>query len=401
MRSWLVPAVIVGALLQACGVLPRLDAVPPALTETAVIPGIPNARIWLDRDIDRFIRSVLEDTRRETEALERAGKPTNRMPPAHVLAISGGGDAGAFSAGVLSGWTARGDRPEFKVVTGISVGALVAPFAFLGPEYDHVVRSVATSIGPDDVLRQRGTLLGLASDGMASSDPLARLVAQYVTRETLEAIAREHAEGRVLQVGTTDLDAGRQVVWNMGEIASSNAPGALELFRKVIVASSSIPGAISPVMIDVEVDGKRHQEMHVDGGVISQVFLYPSRMLGELQKATGKPLERELHTYVIRNGRLEPDWYNTKRRTIDIAGRAISSLVQTQGINDVHQLYRIARQDGAAFNLAFIGPDFDVPHAEEFDPVYMKKLYEYGYNITVSGRVWHKAPPNERMPGSR
>ncbi len=311
-------ALVVGVVLQACGSLPRLDAVQPTLTERAVIPGIPEARYWLDGDLVTFIQSVIQDDKREREALARGGKSSSDpLPPASLLAISGGGDAGAFAAGILVGWTAHGNRPEFKVVTGISAGALIAPFAFLGPRYDDLLRSVFTSVRPEDIFHKRNMLVGLASDGMADSDPLSRLVAEYITPEILAAVAHEYAKGRALEIGTTDLDAGRAVTWNMGAIAASNAPGALELFRKIMIASTSIPGEVSPVMIDVDVDGKHFQEMHVDGGVITQVFLYPSRILMEIQRATGRPYRRELHAYVIRNGRLEPEWSDTERHTFE------------------------------------------------------------------------------------
>jgi predicted acylesterase/phospholipase RssA len=396
MRARLIFTLAAFATLQGCGSLTRLDAVPPALTEKAVIPEIPNARVWLDRDLGPFMEAVIDDLNREIAALEKDGSPTDRLPPVHTLSISGGGDAGAFAAGILSGWTAHGDRPQFRVVTGTSAGALIAPFAFLGPEYDETVRSVAVSIRPEDIFDRRSTLRGLTSDGMASSEPLARIIAKYVTAETLAAIAREYARGRALEVATTDLDAGRQVVWNMGVIAASGAPDALDLFRKILIASASVPGVVSPVMLDVEVDGRRFQEMHVDGGVISQVFLYPSQLLQELTATTGKPLAREIHTYVIRNGRLEPAWSNTRRRTLDIGGRAINSLVQVQGINDVQMLYQTAQQDRADFNLAYIGADFEYPHAEEFNPEYMRKLFEYGHALSASGKAWHTAPPSEQ-----
>ena len=191
-----------------------------------------------------------------------ASRPISTL--SNLLAISGGGDAGAFAAGLLAGWTAHGTRPEFRLVTGVSAGALIAPFAFLGSEYDEVIQTVSTSIGPKDVFDTRNPLTGLASDGMADSEPLSRLVAKYVTPEILSAVAAEYAKGRALYVGTTDLDSGRPVSWNMGAIAASEAPGALELFRKVLIAATSIPGAVSPVMIDVEIDGKHFQEMHVD-----------------------------------------------------------------------------------------------------------------------------------------
>jgi predicted acylesterase/phospholipase RssA len=229
---------------------------------------------------------------------------------------------------------------------------------------------------------------------MGSSEPLAKLVEKYVTVDTLAAIAREYARGRVLEIGTTDLDAGRQVTWNMGEIASSNAPNALELFRKVMIASASIPGLVSPVLIDVEVGNKRYQEMHVDGGVINQVFLYPALFLARLQQATGQPLDREIHSYVIRNERLEPEWSNTKRRTFAIASRAIWTLVQTQGIGDVVRLAQIAERDKTDFNLAYIGADFDTAHPEQFDTAYMRQLYEYGYGLALAGTLWHNTLPD-------
>ncbi len=362
-----------------------------------MIPGIPNARFWLDHDLTAFIQSVIQDTQRETEALVRAGKPTHPAPTVHFLAISGGGDAGAFAAGLLSGWTVHGTRPEFKVVTGVSAGGLIAPFAFMGLRYDDVIRTVSTSVGPGDVFR-RNLLTGLAGDGMADSKPLSKLIAKYVTLEFLDAVAAEYARGRVLQIGTTDLDAGRPVTWNMGAIAASKAPGALELFRKIMLASASVPGAVSPVMFDVEIDGKRFQEMHVDGGVISQVFAYPARSLMELEEATGTPLRRDIKVYAIRNGRLESEWIETKRRTLRIGGRAIDVLTQAQGINDLSRIYLTAKQDGADFNLAYIDSDFEYPHEKDFDTEYMKRLFEYSYALGAKGYPWHKVPPSEAPP---
>jgi predicted acylesterase/phospholipase RssA len=231
---------------------------------------------------------------------------------------------------------------------------------------------------------------------MASSAPLADLLEKYITSETLSAIAAEYAKGRALQIGTTDIDSGRQVTWNMGEIASNGSPQALALFRKVVLASASIPGVVSPVMIDVEVDGKRYEEMHVDGGVVSQVFFYPSSFFSEMRRASGGDhLDREFHTYVIRNGYLRPVWNNTRRRTLDIGGRAIRSLIQNQGVNDVHRLYEIAMLDKADFNLAYIGEDFTVPRLQQFDSVFVKQLFDYGFQLAREGRQWHKAPPDE------
>jgi hypothetical protein len=388
-------AILLGAVLEGCAPLPRRPPVPEALTEQAVVPGIPDSRIWMDRDLRGFVRVVLEDNARERATLLQQGRSVDPLPPIDFLSISGGGDNGAFAAGVLSGWTAAGSRPKFRVVTGVSAGALIAPFAFLGPSYDYIVRQVATSLRPDAVFRFRNRIAGLLSDGMASSAPLRHLVDKYVTPEVLEKIAYEHGQGRALEIATTDLDAGRQVFWDMGAIAASKSPGALELFRSIMIASTSIPGAVSPVMIDVEVDGQRYQEMHVDGGVITQLFAYPSDALAELQKATGKPLNREVHLFVIRNGRLEPEWSGTPRRTLRIGGRAISALIQAEGVEDVHRVYRTARRDHVDFNLAYIGPDFPSTSHAIFDGAYMRSLFEYGYRLAETGKLWHSAPPGE------
>ncbi len=174
---------------------------------------------------------------------------------------------------------------------GASAGALVgpvqkyllsAPFAFLGPRYDEVLRNVCSPIGPRDVFHARSIVAALSGDAFADNSPLAAIIAKYVTAEVLASVAREYARGRLLLVGTTDLDARQPVVWNMGEIASSPDPRALELFRRVMLASTATPGIFPPVMIDVEVDGRQYQEMHVDGGVTTQVFLAPPHLVQEL-----------------------------------------------------------------------------------------------------------------------
>jgi len=364
------------------------------LTEQAVIPGIPGARLWADRDIDAFVQLVMDDNKRELVALARAGLTEDQMPPAHMLAISGGGDAGAFAAGILNGWTRHGTRPTFRVVTGISAGALAAPFAYLGPRYDAALHEMATSVGPKDIFRTRNVFAGFLTDGLADSAPLCRLVSRYVTRELLDEVAAEHAKGRVLMIGTTELDSGRPVTWNMGQIASSSSPNALTLFRKVMVASMSIPGAVSPVMIDVEVDGKPHQEMHVDGAVINQIFLYPARGLMEFKKAIGQPYARKIHAYVIRNGKLGPEWADTRRRTANIFARSIGTLLNVQGFSDLENIYKIVTADGVEFNCAYIGNDFTFTHAVRFETGFLRRLYQYGYDQSVAGTAWKKTVPS-------
>jgi len=388
---------LVAASLQACGSLPRRDAVPRLSTIRAVTPEAPSSRYWPELDMRPMLHDAAESDDRERAMLVRTGRPAERLPPADFLAISGGGDFGAFGAGLLVGWTEHGQRPEFKLVTGISAGALIAPFAFLGPKYDDVLRAVCSSIGPRDVFHVRSIIAAVSSDAFADNSPLAAIIAKYVTREVLANIAQEYAKGRLLLIGTTNLDARQPVVWNMGEIASSTDPRALDLFRKVMLASTAIPGLFPPVMIDVEVDGKRYQEMHVDGGVMTQVFVAPPNLVQELNKPTG-PYARERHVYVIRNGSVEPRWLPVERRTTQVARRALETLIYAQGINDLYRLEVAAEREGEDFNVAYIDVKFDYPHPVAFAPDFVRHLFQYSNSLAAHGYPWRKALPDQVGP---
>src|SRR6185436_4076728 len=231
---------------------------------------------------------------------------------------SGGADNGAFGAGLINGWTTTGTRPPFNIVTGVSTGALIAPFAFLGPEHDATLREVYTTMSADRVFLRRRLTAALFSDAMADASPLAETIARYADQAMFDAIAAEYRKGRLLMIGTTDLDAQRPVIWNIGAIAASGHPEALKLYRQIPRASAAIPGAFQPVFIDVEIDGKKYQEMHVDGGAIAQLFLYPPSI--DLSTSS---VRRQRAAYIIRNAKLDPDYSASERRTISIAGRAI------------------------------------------------------------------------------
>jgi predicted acylesterase/phospholipase RssA len=317
---------------------------------------------------------------------------TGALPPANFLALSGGGDQGAFAAGFLKGWSESGSRPEFKVVTGISTGALIAPFAFLGSAYDTQLQDAYTNISRDDVYMERGFLSGLFSDGLYDTAPLRQMIERYFTPALLNAIAAEYRKGRLLFVGTTDLDAREPVIWNMTGIAASGDPDALELFRSVIMASTAIPGAFPPVMIDVTVGGRHYQEMHVDGGAATQVFLYPPTLnIGELSEVAGAQRQRTL--YIIRNARLDPEWASVDRRTLKIAARAVSSLIQSQGIGDLAQIYLTTQRDGIDYNLIYIPQEFNRPRMSDFETAYMRALFAYGRQMAVNNAEWQKWPP--------
>jgi len=293
-------------LVQGCASTPaRLPAVPAELTSKAEIPGMPGVRFVAGGNVTELAKDAMDSIRREREYRARAGI-SGPLPPAVYVAISGGGDNGAYSAGLLNGWTAAGTRPEFKLVTGISTGALIAPFAFLGQKYDATLKEVYTTIAPKDVLVARSMLAGVLGDAMADNAPLWALTRKSITADLLKEVAAEYAKGRFLLIGTTDLDARRGIIWNMGKIASHGTPQALDLFVSVMIASASIPAGFPPTMIDVEADGKRYQEMHVDGGTVAQVFVYPAAIhVGEQAAAAGIVRDRKL--YVIRNARLDPD----------------------------------------------------------------------------------------------
>jgi len=380
--------------LSACATLKREPAVPQAQTAQAD-PGFGVIRFRVTREVAPFAQEAIAAQQKEVAYLASQGQ-TGPLPPAYYLAISGGGDNGAFGAGLLNGWTAAGTRPTFKVVTGISTGALTAPLAFLGSGYDKQLEQVFTTISQGDIFKKRGLVKGVFSDAMADTTPLMQLVRRMVDRPMLDAIAAEYAKGRLLLVATTDLDTLEPVVWNMTAIAASRDPRAPELFRHVLVASASIPGIFPPVMIDVSVDGKPHQEMHVDGGTVAQVFFYPPSLRAA---ADGQLQQRQRTLYVIRNARLDPDWADVQRRTLSVAMRALGSLTQTQGIGDLYRIFATTHRDGIDFNLAYIPKTFNHPRLEDFDKAYMKELFATGRSMGLAGYPWQKFPPGyESLP---
>ena len=397
--SALVGTVSLGAfLLERTFRLPRrLAPVPWELTTRAVIPGIPGARYLVGVDIKPFVQDVVAARQREAESLASSGH-AGPLPPADLLAISGGGDKGAFGAGLLCGWSASGTRPTFKSVSGISTGALIAPLAFLGSEYDELLKQIYTSVTPADIAKRRNILAAVDNDAMADNRPLGGLISRSVGEPILSRIAEEHRKGRILLIGTTNLDARQAVIWNIGKIAASGDPKAFDLCRTILLASAALPGAFPPSMIRVEVDGVPYEEMHVDGGASAQVFLYPPSMPGVAQ-SMGLEMKRTGRVYVIRNSTLGATWSRVERRTISIAGHAITSLIHTQGLGDLYRIYVTTQRDGFDFNLAYIGPDFTFENKkEDFDTLYMRALFDYGYGLGRQGYPWKKMPPGLETP---
>jgi hypothetical protein len=376
--------------LAGCAAPPqRLEPLPPELADIAELPGIPAARQWGDeppRELQAWL-ALPRETLRQTHS--------GVMGREHdYLVLSGGGGNGAFGAGLLAGWTAHGSRPEFQIVSGTSTGALIAPFAFLGPAYDATLREIYTRYATEDLVESRGLVQVLRGDAALSTARLRALIAGYLDDEVLAAIAAEGARGRSLFVGTTNLDAGRPVVWDITRIAALGTPAARELIYDVILASTAIPGAFPPVMIEVEADGRRYDEMHVDGGVTSQLFLASlgidwSEVMAHLE-VEGTP-----DLYVIRNARIRQDAKAVPRRLVPVLTRTVATLIRAQGIGDLAKLYAISGEYGFSYHVAWIPDSFEGEPAETFDREYMTRLFEFGYELARSGQQWTVVPTGE------
>jgi len=383
-------AVLVPLLLPGCGTNLRLEAPPAPPSQKVSVLGLPNERFWPDADSDPLVAEATMMARRE-----EAGAGPGPLPPAHFLALSGGGDNGAFGAGLMVGWTASGTRPRFNIVTGISAGALIAPFAFLGPDYDPQLREVFTGLSARDVVVLPPILSGafalVFGEALADISPLTRLIYRHANEAMLSAIAAEYARGRLLLIGTTNLDLQQPVIWNIGAIAASGHPYALELFRSILLASASIPGAFPPVLVNVEYAGRQYQEMHVDGGAATQVFLYPSSInLAAAARERGIVRDRTVH--VVRNGRVAVEAGTTTRGVLSITRRSASTLLHFSGISDINAIFLTAQRDGLDFRLAYIGADFQAERREPFDPAYMRALFDYGYAQGLRGDSWRDRP---------
>jgi predicted acylesterase/phospholipase RssA len=380
------------AALSACDLPDRGPPVPLGSTTKATVLGLKNERFFPVSGAgpleSEFVAAMIGQMK------TRGVKSVSDMPTLQFLAISGGGENGAFGAGLLCGWTAQGTRPVFDLVTGVSTGALSAPFAFLGPEYDPQLRAVYTETNAAQILSKRRLLAAVFSDAMADNEPLYKTISKYLDERMISAIAAAYDAGRLLLIGSTDLDAQVPVIWNIGAIAKSGHPKAVETIRRILLASAAIPGAFPPTMVDVTIDGKPYQEMHVDGGAFAQTFLYPAALTENRneRKRRGQPVI-EANAYIIRNGRLDPEWATVERRTLGIAGRAISTMIAASGYNDVIRIYNTTQRDGIGYNLAYIGRDFDMELTEPFEPAYMRALYQYAYQKAVRGYDWAKRPP--------
>ena len=316
-----------------------------------------------------------------------ASKSCPMRRPKNIVAFSGGGAYGAYSAGFVTGWTQSGTRPEFDVVTGISTGSLLAPFAFLGPEFDSRAGRLYTGVSATDIFRIRTWLLIPFRDSVATSAPLKKLLESQITPSLMEMIAAEHRKGRRLYVGTTNLDTRRLVVWDMGAIACRPCPEGCRLFRDVLLASCSVPGMLPPVKFELEVDGCRVTELHGDGGATAQLFM-PSHVFAMVDKS------EPANMYTIVAGKLYADAAPVRAKILPVLGASANSLIYAYCRADASNLYGQARAAGMKYHLTSLPAAFPtLENSVDFNPERMQKLFDEGVTQGATGPAWRTGAP--------
>src|SRR5277367_4724949 len=336
----------------------------------------PNAIRVLGPD-QRFSTVSSQSVARRFRA-QRAGQPIN------ILALSGGGSDGAFGAGALVGLTRSASRPQFSVVTGVSAGALIAPYAFLGPAWDDQLVEVYTSGRAEHLLQSRG-LGALFGSSVYSGTPLKALVDRYATDELIQAVAHEASTGRLLLVATTDVNTGEPVVWDLGSIAMNGGSGARALFRDVLVASASVPGLFPPVVIRVQEQQALFEEVHVDGTATLPFFVPPAFF--EPPRDARDPSQGAT-VYIIVDGRLSEQPAAIRLRTRSILTRSVSAGLNHMLRTTLELTATDAELEGAQFQFAAIPVAYPRLDPFDFRTATMRSLFRYGYNCAQAGRLW-------------
>ncbi|MCL1048285.1 patatin-like phospholipase family protein [Shewanella abyssi] len=374
-------------LISGCSTKPEYTPVPEHLINKVEPLGIPEIRAW--GDVNDYVIGTYGETMLARQ--EAAGLLLNEdgyLKPANMLTLSGGGENGAFGAGILKAWSDSGARPDFSVVTGISTGAIISVFAFLGSDYDDQLTSFYTSTDAKDLYVKKSFLSAITSLSLFDTTQFESKVRDTINPELLAKTAEMYGQGRALLIGTTNLDVQRMAIWDMGYIASLGTPDSEKLFEDIVLASASIPGMFPAVLVNVEYEGERYQEIHVDGGVVRQIFLLPDEI--SITPALLPNPDRERNLFVIRNGEFKASYKQTELKLLSITGRSISTLLKYQGRSDVMRLYNKAREANMGFNMAYIDDDFEREglSSDSFDKEYMQALFDYGYAKFQSGDLW-------------
>lgn len=360
-------AALLAVTLSACASWPDRLPVTASDQADAAVPGYEEIRIWDDAPREAWLAW------RDRLFVERA--QAGRSARVEMLAISSGSDKGAYSAGFLNGWSEAGTRPTFDIVSGVSTGALIAPFAFLGTPYDPHLKSLYTTIDSSSIYNAT-PLKGLfGGPSLASTKPLVGLIESYATADMIDAVASEHRRGRRLLVQTTNLDAERGVVWDMGAIAASDNPARYALFRQILLASASIPGLFPPVLIDVTSGDADFSELHVDGATVSSVVVIPPTFLFS---SNGEDSYVDGRVTVLYNGALQPVFRVTEPTVFSLLDRALTTALKTADLRSIRALRRHADETGLKLEVYSIGSQADDPDIDLFDPEFMQLLYDRG-----------------------
>lgn len=311
----------------------------------------------------------------------------------NVLSLSGGGSFGAFSAGVVCGWTARGDRPEFDVVTGISIGALIAPFAFLGPAYDEELKAFFTTYEAKDLYRMK-PVRGLVGESFADNSKLAKKVDESITPQVVCEIAQEHLKGRRLYIGSTAAESKQFVIWDIGAIACKGRPQDRKLIIQILLGSSAIPGVFPPQHIDVDVDGKCVTERHVDGGVSQALFIHPPYVPPEHRSKNPNTDLAGTNLYLVVAGKLYSDLEKIRPMAFNLVGKEMSAVLYAQARGDLQRMYTLSMLTGMNFHMTSIPPEYPAPTSGlAFDIPSLTGMFNEGYRITCEGKAWRTTPP--------
>ncbi len=355
-----------------------------AEAESADVPGMPaDIRFYADSPafvFDRFRQTV-------------ATQAQARHEPVTFLALSSGGSDGAYGAGFLKGLTESHQRPQFTIVSGISTGALMSPFVFLGSDYDATLEDLYTNGYASALVKDVSVFNAVVGNAFVDSDKLGRFIARYIDQKVLDAVAAEYRKGRRLIVVTTNIDQQRSVIWNMGAIADSHSPNALSLFRQVLAASASIPALFPPRLIEVESGGRTFQEMHVDGATVRQVYVAPDEIIYG-KGGTAAPFK---DLYILVNNRIDPAFTVVDNNTVGVAARGLATILRREGRNNVLSAYSYAASHGIGYHIAFVASDVPEPlstdAAEQFSTEYMTKLFEQGEAHGRAPSPWMSRPP--------
>ena len=369
------------------------NAVPERLVGKAVVTGMPDMRYYTGKPNPLFMQQSLADSFRQEGKSDYLVHGIKTYP---ALIIGGGVSNSAYGIGLLKGWSEQGSRPVFKIVTGYSSGSLMAVATFAGGEYERHLASLFTSISTKDVVTQKSIFHVMFGNSVYSSDLFAKKINDIMDENLMVTIAKEHAKGRRLYVGTTDLDAQGFVVWDMGAIASRGDPDSIRVFRKIILASCSFPAMLPPVYFQVEADGKRYDEMHVDGGVVGGVF-YIHQLMEDVRpiiESSGAGFkEFRTRLYFLNLCYVTPHSTQVEANLPAITSRLIETYGASKMLGDTYRMYAFSKAKGWDYNLAYIPEDFDFNQKEMFDKQEMQRLFKRGYDDAIAGYRWHKAPP--------